>query len=66
MTPNKGNLLSKSTYSGTECARVGNGTLLPIIRVGSIMLPTSTRPLSLHRVLHVPDLKHDLISSSQL
>ena len=66
MTPTEGNLLSKSTYIGTDRVRVGNSTLLPIQHVGHLKIPTVTKPLVLNNVLHVPSLKHNLLSVKQL
>lgn len=66
MTPDDGKSLSKSTYSGNAHVKVGNGTLLPIEHVGNAEISTSTRPLRLRNVLHVPKLQHNLLSVKQL
>ena len=62
MTPHEGNLLSKSLYNDTDRVRVGNGLLLPIKHVGSLNISTPHQPLVLNNVLHVPSLKHNLLS----
>jgi len=63
MTPDEGTLLSKTLYSGSSLVNVGNGTLLPMSNFGNLKLGTSSRPLCLRSVLHVPQLHHNLMSS---
>lgn len=46
--------------------KVGNGTGLGIYNLGSSILHTSGRPLSLHNVLHVPLITKNLKSVAQL
>jgi hypothetical protein len=46
--------------------KVGNGTGLAIYHLGSSILHTSGRPLSLHNVLHVPLITKNLKSVAQL
>jgi len=46
MTPNDGNLLSKSIYNGPDCLRVRNGSLLPIKHLGFVMFLQSISLLS--------------------
>ena len=57
MTPNEGNLNSKIIYHGTDKVRVGNDSLLPIKHIGSLSVPTVTKPPVLKNVLHVSSLK---------
>ena len=42
MTPDEGNLLSKTPYSGSSHVKVGDGNLLPIANVGNLTLRTSS------------------------
>ena len=66
MTPTEGNLLSKSAYTGIDQVQVGNGTLFPIKHVGQIIISRVAKPLALNNMLHVPSLKHNLLSVKQL
>jgi len=66
MTPNDGKLLTKSVFSGSSLVKVGNGTLLPIKHVGHSVLTTPIKPLRLSRFLHVPQLRHNLLSVRKL
>jgi len=66
LTPIEGNFLSKSTYTGTDKVRVADGSLLPIKHVGWMNIPRVTKPLVLNNVLHVPTLKHNLLTVKQL
>ena len=59
-------LLSKSAYTGTNRVRVGNGTLLPTKHASHLKISIFTKPLVLNNVLHVPSLKHNLLSVKQL
>ena len=43
-----------------------NGSLLPIKHIGSLSVPAVAKPLVLKSVLHVPSLKHNLLSVKQL
>jgi len=61
MIPNESNLISTSSVNGTNYIWVQNGTLLLIKRIGCLTLFTSTWPLSLINVFHVPSLKNNLI-----
>ncbi|KAG8371909.1 hypothetical protein BUALT_Bualt12G0011900 [Buddleja alternifolia] len=66
MTPDDGIFSHLTPYTGTNKILVGNGSLLPIKHVGSTMLHTSTRPLTLSNVLHVPTLSHNLLAVRKL
>jgi len=66
MTSSEGNFLSKSPYNGNDRIPVRNDTLLPVTHVGSLNIVTAHKPLILNRVLHVPALKHNLLSIKQL
>ena len=66
MTPDDSKLLIKSVYSGTSLVKVGNETLLPIKHTGHSVITILVKPLRLSRVLHVPQLSHNLLSVRQL
>jgi len=66
MTPSEGNFLRKSPYTGLDRVLVGNGTLLDIKNIGYSKLPSISRPLHLHSMFHVPQLRHNLISVKKL
>ncbi|KAF3679839.1 hypothetical protein T459_27281 [Capsicum annuum] len=66
MTPSEGNLLHKTPYTGHNRVLVGDGKLLNISNIGYTQLPSTSRPLHLHPVFHVPQLKHNLISVKKL
>ena len=66
MTRDKGILSTKSSYSSFDYVQIGNGLLIPIKSVGNVCLRTPSRPLSLESILHVLDLKHNLLSVCRL
>jgi len=66
MTPTEGILLSKTLYAGNDRVRVGNGSHLPIKHMGSLNIPTVSKPHVLRNVLHVLALKYNLLSVKQL
>ena len=66
MTPDEGNLSSLNPYYGLDNVQVGNGNFLPIAHTGCLNIPASRRPLALKSVLHVPHLKHNLLSIKRL
>ena len=56
-----------SLYCGEEKLLIGNGMGLPIHGIGTVMVTTSsTTPLYLHNVLHVPTITKNLLSVSKL
>lgn len=58
-----------TSYHGVDKVAVGNGKKLSISNVGLNQLCTQTNPtsiVSLSNVLHVPHMKKNLISVSQL
>jgi len=61
MTLDNGKLHSKSLYSGSSLVKVGKGTLLPIKHIGQSYVSTPIKPLHLNHVLHVPQLRHNLL-----
>lgn len=66
MTPSKGNFIQKNPYTGSDHVLVGNGTLLNIENIGYAQLPSTSRPLHLQSIFHVPQLRHNLISVKKL
>ncbi|XP_052291664.1 uncharacterized protein LOC127900554 [Citrus sinensis] len=67
ITNDSGKLLDLKPYVGTDKLLVGNGSALHIKHIGSVLLATTTnKPLCLNRVLHVPNIKKNLLSVSKL
>jgi len=66
MTPFDGNLVSKIPYHGSTKIMVADGTKLPVNQAGRCYIPTSSCPLCLNSVFHVPSLKQNLISIKRL
>ncbi|KAF3675433.1 hypothetical protein T459_14075 [Capsicum annuum] len=66
MTPSESNLLHKTPYTGHNRALVGDGKLLNISNIGYTQLLSTSHPLHLRSVFHVPQLKHSLISVRKL
>jgi Reverse transcriptase (RNA-dependent DNA polymerase)/gag-polypeptide of LTR copia-type/GAG-pre-integrase domain len=59
-------LSNPQPYHGPDAVHIGNGAGLNIAHKGSSILYTSFRPLVLTKLLHVPDIKKNLLSVSQL
>ncbi|KAL4576014.1 hypothetical protein LXL04_012102 [Taraxacum kok-saghyz] len=55
-----------SEYGGPDEIVLGNGKSLSISHTGHSTLPTSSRPLHLHNVLFVPQLRNNLIFVAKL
>jgi hypothetical protein len=53
-------------YHGGESVQIGNGTGLDIMHIGSCSFNTTTRPIALNNVLHVPDISKHLLSVHKL
>ncbi|MDV3143314.1 MAG: GAG-pre-integrase domain-containing protein, partial [Sweet potato little leaf phytoplasma] len=68
VTADAGNLAVKMDYTGKESLIVGNGTKLKISHTGSTVVPSSLNDASLvlKNILHVPDIKKNLISIASL
>ena len=62
ITPEEGVLSSKAPYTGSDKVEVGNGSFLHAANIGLLTLKTHPKPLSLNYALHVPQLKHNLLS----
>lgn len=58
--------MRKSPYTSFDVVLDGNGTLLDIKNIGCSQLPSMSRPLHLHSMIHVPQLHHKLISVKKL
>ena len=65
MTNNYTNLQNSKAYHGPEHVYIGDGKGLPIHHSGSSTLNTNTHSFQLKNVLHVPDLKQNLLSANQ-
>ncbi|KAI0527262.1 hypothetical protein KFK09_002861 [Dendrobium nobile] len=63
---NINNIFHPSDYQGTDTVTVGDGRHLPIAHTGPDLLPTPTRKLLLHNLLHLPQLSYNLLSVSNL
>ncbi|BBN68591.1 hypothetical protein Prudu_489S000400 [Prunus dulcis] len=59
------NLSSPSPYTGEDKVYIGDGTGLSINHIGSSLLHTPTTSFKLKNVLHVPQMKHNLLSAFQ-
>ncbi|CAH9082805.1 unnamed protein product, partial [Cuscuta europaea] len=66
MTPSEGILVNKLPYTGSLSVSVANGSKLPIVNIGDVHLNSSTRPLTLKSVFHVPHIKFNLLSIQKL
>lgn len=66
MTSDDNNLPSMTSYTGTAKILVGDGKLLPIAHIENLRRQTDADPLTLGSVLHVPELKQNLLSVRQL
>ncbi|KAM1086604.1 hypothetical protein ACFX2B_012093 [Malus domestica] len=64
MTNNLQNLQNPQPYSGPDKVYIGDGQGLPILHSGSSLLHTPSATFKLQNVLHVPHLKHDLVSAN--
>lgn len=50
------NLSSDVPYKGTDLFKVGNGAQLVITHIGTSILTTTAMPLTLYKVLCVPEI----------
>jgi len=69
ITSNVNNLFNHSPYHGSDKVTIGNGKSLPISAIGTTQISSVSDPksfVSLPYVLHVPHMKKNLISVSQL
>ncbi|CAH9129275.1 unnamed protein product [Cuscuta epithymum] len=66
MTPSEGILVNKFPYTGSHFVSVANGSQLSIANIGDIPLSSSSLPLVLKSVYHVPQIKFNLLSIQKL
>lgn len=69
MTGDEGKLTSISEYKGGRVVVTANNSKLPIAHIGNTMIapqPQSSSQVQLHNVFHVPGMKKNLSSVSQL
>lgn len=66
MTGNTGMLKNIRPYLGTDSVLIGDGTSLAIKSIGDAFVKNEVQVLPLNNVLHVPHLKRNLLSISQL
>ncbi|KAL4376068.1 hypothetical protein GQ457_02G029640 [Hibiscus cannabinus] len=65
LTPDAGIILNSLPYTRIGKISVANGMTVPISRVGSGSMLTNSRPLMLNNLLHVPNIKKNLLSVSK-
>jgi hypothetical protein len=53
-------------YQGSDKITIGDGTTLPFAHSGKAILPSNTKTIHLHKVLHVPNITCKLLSVSTL
>ncbi|KAI0522396.1 hypothetical protein KFK09_004775 [Dendrobium nobile] len=68
ITPDVSNINYPSSYRGSDVVSIANGSSLPIHNTGQgiLPIPDTDRKLHLSNLLHVPSLKHNLLSVSKL
>ena len=66
VTNDLSNLALHHPYDGSEEIVIGNGMGIPISHIGSLCLPTASKPLKLNSVLCAPSMARNIISISQL
>ncbi|KAM1997822.1 hypothetical protein ACFX15_030613 [Malus domestica] len=59
------NISSPSPYTGEDKVYIGDGKGLPITHTGSSLLHAPHHSFKLNNVLHVPQMKHNLLSAFQ-
>ncbi|XP_010431048.1 PREDICTED: uncharacterized protein LOC104715332 [Camelina sativa] len=66
LTTDLSNLSLQQPYNGGEEVTIAEGTGLPISHMGSTLLPTPSKPLTMNDVLYVPNIAKNLISVYRL
>ncbi|PKU68330.1 Retrovirus-related Pol polyprotein from transposon TNT 1-94 [Dendrobium catenatum] len=68
LTLDVSNINYPASYRGSDVVSIANGSSLPIHNTGQgiLPLPDTDRKLRLSNLLHVPSLKHNLLSVSKL
>lgn len=64
MTADASSLTNRQEYTGPEQITVANGNTLPISNIGDLHLSASSSTVILKDILHVPNLKANLLSVS--
>ncbi|PKU86287.1 Retrovirus-related Pol polyprotein from transposon TNT 1-94 [Dendrobium catenatum] len=68
LTPDLNNLQYPTNYQGQDSVSVANGSQLQVAHSGQglLPLPDTPRKIYLRKLLHIPQLSHNLLSVSQL
>lgn len=66
MTADASSLTNRQEYTGPEQITVANGNTLPISNIGDLHLSASSSTVILKDILHVPNLKANLLSVSRI
>ncbi|KAJ0581064.1 putative RNA-directed DNA polymerase [Helianthus annuus] len=61
-SPDLSSLDNSEAYQGNDSLHVGDGTPLPIFHIGSSNIFTPHKTFNLSNILHVPELKQNLLS----
>ncbi|KAK1434088.1 hypothetical protein QVD17_11006 [Tagetes erecta] len=62
VTPDLASLGTSEAYNGDDALHVGNGKGLPILHIGSSHIHSPHKTFSLANILHVPQIKKNLLS----
>ncbi|GKA56514.1 putative RNA-directed DNA polymerase [Tanacetum coccineum] len=62
VTPDLEAMDNSEAYYGNEALHVGNGKGLPILHIGSSKVYSPQKTFSLKKILHVPEISHNLLS----
>ncbi|KAJ0483795.1 putative RNA-directed DNA polymerase [Helianthus annuus] len=65
VTPDLASLDNSEAYFGNESLHVGDGNPLPICHIGSSKIYSPNKTLNLSNILHVPQIKKNLLSVQQ-
>ncbi|PKU62337.1 Retrovirus-related Pol polyprotein from transposon TNT 1-94 [Dendrobium catenatum] len=66
LTNSLDNLSIASPYQGSDSITIGDGRSMSIANSGTGSLPIPARKLTLDQILHIPELKYNLLSISKL
>ncbi|PKU83090.1 Retrovirus-related Pol polyprotein from transposon TNT 1-94 [Dendrobium catenatum] len=66
LTNSLDNLSVNDPYNGSDSVTLGDGRSMSIAHSGSGLLNTTHRKLNLAKILHIPELKYNLLSISKL
>ncbi|KAK9062643.1 hypothetical protein SSX86_019831 [Deinandra increscens subsp. villosa] len=62
VTPDLSSIGTPESYHGSDNLHVGNGKGLPILHIGSTKIYSPSKTFTLENILHVPQIKHNLLS----